>query len=164
MLLSIPASIVPTPVQIKDKNLLFFDSLKLKASRNHLTKKLYSIVIINTDTTFKKHFNGPSDAGFSSFSGKRIRKIVIQRLNVFGGNINNPSLNDSKKIEDLLNKTHINTNENIIRKNLSFSEGDKISPLLTSDNERILRQLPYIEDARIVLLPVSDEEADVVSP
>ena len=83
MLLSIPASIVPTPVEIKDKNLLFFDSLKLKASRNHLTKRLYSFVVINTDTTFKKHFNGPSDAGYSSFSGKRIRKISIQRLNVF---------------------------------------------------------------------------------
>lgn len=162
MLLSIPASIVPTPVEIKDKNLLFFDSLKLKASRNHLTKRLYSFVVINTDTTFKKHFNGPSDAGYSSFSGKRIRKISIQRLNVFGGNINNPSLNDTKKIEDLLNKTHINTNESIIRKNLLFSEGDKISPLLLSDNERILRQLPYIEDARIILLPVSDEEVDVV--
>lgn len=162
MLLSIPPSIVPTPVQIKDKNLLFFDSLKVKASRNQLTKRLYSFVVINTDTTIKKHFNGPSDAGYTSYSGKIIRKIIIQRLNVFGVNINNPSLNDSKKIEDLLNKTHINTNENIIRKNLLFSEGEKVFPLLLSDNERILRQLPYIEDARIVLLPVSDDEVDVV--
>ena len=90
MLLSIPASIVPTPVQIRDKNLLFFDSLKVKASKNQLTKRLYSFVIVNPDTTFKKHFHGTSDASYISYSGKRIRKIVIQRLNVFGGNINNP--------------------------------------------------------------------------
>ena len=43
-----------------------------------------------------------------------------------------------------------------------FRKVRKLSPLSLSDNERILRQLPYIEDARIVLLPVSDEEADVV--
>ena len=70
--------------------------------------------------------------------------------------------NEPNKIENLLNKTHVNTNENIIRKNLLFSEGDKISPLTLSDNERILRQLPYIDDARIIVVPVSDEEADIV--
>ncbi len=61
-----------------------------------------------------------------------------------------------------MNKTHFNTNENIIRKNLLFSEGDTISPLILSDNERILRQLPYIDDARIIVVPVSDDEADIV--
>ena len=40
------------------------------------------------------------------------------------------------KLENLLNKTHVNTNEKIIRKNLLFSEGDTISPLTLSDNER----------------------------
>jgi outer membrane protein assembly factor BamA len=87
---------------------------------------------------------------------------VIQRLNVFGADINNPISNNTKKIENVLNKTHFNTNENIIRKNLLFSEGERISPLVLSDNERILRQLPFIDDARIVVVPVSDEEADII--
>jgi len=161
-LLSMPGSIIPTPVKIKDRNMVFFDSLKVRASKNQLTKKLYNFMVVRGDTTFKKQFTGRSEDGYRVYEGRKIRKIVIQRLNVFGADINNPTLAKPNKIENLLNKTHFNTNENIIRKNLLFSEGDKISPLTLSDNERILRQLPYIDDARIIVMPVSDEEADII--
>ena len=160
-LLSMPSSIVPASVPA-DKNILFFDSLKIKASRNQLTKRLYSFVIVRRDTIYKKQFTGTSDANYIQYSGKKIRKIVVQRLNVFGADINNPASADPNKIENILNKTHVSTNESIIRKNLLFSEGDMITPLTLSDNERILRQLPYIDDARIIVLPVSDDEADIV--
>ena len=136
--------------------------MKVRASKNMLTKKLYDFLIVSPVTIDKKRITGISDANYISYSGKKIRKINIQRLNVFGANINNPASNEPKKIENLLNKTHVNTNENIIRKNLLFSEGEIISPLLISDNERILRQLPYIDDAMIIVVPVSDEEADIV--
>ncbi len=59
-----------------------------------------------------------------------------------------PLLSVSNKTNNLLNKTHVNTNERIIRKNLLFSAGDTISPLTLSDNERILRDLPFINDAQ----------------
>ena len=160
-LLSMPSSIVPASVPA-DKNISFFDSLKIKASRNQLTKRLYSFVIVRRDTIYKKQFTGTSDANYIQYSGKKIRKIVIHRLNVFGADINNPASADPNKIENILNKTHVSTNESIIRKNLLFSEGDMITPLTLSDNERILRQLPYIDDARIIVLPVSDDEADIV--
>lgn len=162
VLLSMPGSIIPTPVKLKDRNIIFFDSLKVRASKNQLTKKLYNIMVVRGDTTIKKQFTGRSDEGYLAYEGKKIRKIVIQRLNVFGANINNPTSSNPTRIENLLNKTHFNTNEGIIRKNLLFSEGDKISPLTLSDNERILRQLPYIDDARIIVMPVSDDEADVI--
>ena len=161
-LLITPASIIPTQVPVKDKNHIFFDSLKVRASKNNLTRRLYGFVVTNKDTLYKKQFTATSDASYTRYSGKRIRKIVIQRLNVFGADINNPMSNNTKKIENVLNKTHFNTNENIIRKNLLFSEGERISPLALSDNERILRQLPFIDDARIVVIPVSDEEADII--
>lgn len=37
-----------------------------------------------------------------------------------------------------------------------------MSPLTISDNERILRQLPYIDDSRILVIPVSEEEVDIL--
>lgn len=161
-LILIPSTIVPPRVRIKDRDMVFFDSLKVRASKNQLTKKLYSFVIVRPDTTFKKQFTATSDLGYSDYSGRTIRKIIIQRLNVFGADINNPQTDKTNRIENLLNKTHVNTNENIIRKNLLFTEGEKITPLTLSDNERILRELPFIDDARIIVLPVSDEEADIV--
>jgi hypothetical protein len=161
VLLSISPAVVSTSVLDRNRNIMFFDSLKSRASKNPLTKKLYAFIIVNSDTLYKKRFTGTSDASYISYAGKKIRKITINRLNVFGADINNPLLNNAKKFENILNKTHVNTNENIIRKNLLFSEGDKISSLLLSDNERILRHLPYIDDARIIVVPVSDDEADI---
>jgi hypothetical protein len=161
-LIVVPSSTIPASNPITDKNNVFFDTLKARASKNNLTRRLYSFIIVRPDTIYKKQFTGTSDASYIEYSGKKIRKIIIHRLNVFGADINNPSSNNPNKIENILNKTHFNTNENIIRKNLLFSEGDKISPLTLSDNERILRQLPFIDDARIIVVPVSDEEADIV--
>lgn len=161
-LLVLPGSVQPATLSKRDKNLIFYDSLKAKASKSSLTRKLYDIVIVTPDTLDNKRITGASDANFIALSGKRIRKIDLQRLNVFGVNISNPASGESNKIDNLLNKTHFNTNEKIIRKNLLFSVGDTISPLTLSDNERILRQLPYIDDARIILVPVSDDEVDVV--
>jgi len=161
-LFRLPSTLIPATVSKRDRNLMFFDSLKVRASKNLLTKKLYDFVIVSPVATEKKRITGTSDANYISYSGKKIRKINIQRLNVFGANINNPASIEPKKIENLLNKTHVNTTESIIRKNLLFSEGDTISPLTLSDNERILRQLSYIDDARIIVVPVSDDEADIV--
>ncbi|HAX92663.1 MAG TPA: hypothetical protein DCY25_01735, partial [Bacteroidales bacterium] len=77
-------------------------------------------------------------------------------------NINTPDFFEPNRTERLLNKTHFNTNELIIKKNLLFRSGDTISPLTLSDNERYLRELPYIDDARILVVPVSDSLADVI--
>jgi hypothetical protein len=145
-----------------DKTLIFLDSLKSKASKTLITRKLYDFVIIPHQSSPGKTITGSSDVSFVDYSGMRIRKIEIKRLSVFGTNINSPDFYNPNKIEKLLNKTHLNTNENIIRKNLLFHEGDTISPLTLSDNERFIRQLPYIDDARILIVPVSDSEADVI--
>ena len=147
---------------MNSKNFIFYDSLKIKASKTLVTKKLFDFVIVRHDTTDKRQIKSTSEASYIGHSGKKIRHIEIQRLNVFGANINDPTASNPEKIENILNKTHLNTNENIIRKNLLMEEGDTISPLTLSDNERILRELPFIDDARIVVVPLSDEEADIV--
>ena len=141
-LLKLPSTLIPVNNQKIYKEMLFLDSLKMRASKYMLTKKLYDFVIVSPDTIDKKRIIGTSDAGYINHTGRKIRKIEIQRLNVFGVNISNPASANPNKIENILNKTHFNTNENIIRKNLLFSEGDIVSPLTLSDNERILRQLP----------------------
>jgi hypothetical protein len=153
---------IPPSGSDDEKTLSFLDSLKSRASKSLITRKLYDFVIIQSQSGSGKNITSSSDVSFMGYSGMKIRKIEIKRLNVFGSNINSPDFHEPNKIEKLLNKTHLNTNENIIKKNLLFSEGDTISPLTLSDNERLIRQLPYIDDARIVIVPVSDSEADVI--
>jgi hypothetical protein len=156
------STLIPPVDPENERTRNFLDSLKIRASKTLITRKLYEFVITPHATTSAKAITGPSDVHYMPYSGRRIRNIIIQRLNVFGSDIHNPDFSEPNKLENLLNKTHLNTNENIIRKNLLFNEGDTISPLTLSDNERLIRQLPYIDDARIILIPVSDEEADVL--
>jgi hypothetical protein len=144
------------------RTLIFLDSLKNRASKTLITKKLYDFIIISKEPESEKEIRASSDINFLDYSGFKIRKLEIKRLNVFGSNISTPDFYDPNEAETLLNKTHFNTNENIIRKNLLFNEGDTISPLTLSDNERLLRELPFIDDSRILVLPVSQNEADVI--
>lgn len=159
---SVSYSPLPSGISSFDQTPVFYDSLKARASRKLITRKLYDFLIVSREPAAKKEITGSSDAGYIKYTGLRIRNIDVRRLNVFGTKIAVPLTSDPSGLEKMLNATHINTNENIIRKNLLFSEGDTLSPLLLSDNERILRQLPYIDDSRIIAVPVSEEEVDIV--
>ena len=59
---------------------------------------------------------------------------------------------------------HRVTRNKIISNDLFFKEGEKVHPFLIADNERFLRDQPYLQDARIMIEPVPDriDEVDVV--
>ena len=145
-----------------DKFIVMMDSLRVKTSKNLVAQKIFNLLIVSREPVNKRQITGTSEFNFLMHSGKVIRKIEIIRLNVFGSNINAPLYYEPNKIQSLLNKTHINTSEAIIRRSLLFSEGDKISALTLSDNERLLRNLPFIDDARIIVMPYSNQDADIV--
>jgi len=150
-------------VTVNDRTSVFYDSLKSRASKTLVTKELADILITYHKPVAEKVIRGSSEAIFKGYSGKKIRNIKVSRLEVFGTSLQQPDDFNPNKLERILNKTHFNTNESIIRKNLLFSTGDSVSPLVLSDNERILRQLPFIDDARIVVeqVPDSDNEVDI---
>ncbi|HPF02875.1 MAG TPA: hypothetical protein PLV06_01300 [Bacteroidales bacterium] len=160
--LKLQESLIPLAILPERRNYVFYDSLASRASRFILTKKLYDLVVIREKTVAQTNAANPSLSDFSPYSGMIIREITVKRLDVFGTSITNPLLYNPTKAESLLNKTHLNTNEFIIRNNLLFSVGDTLSPLLISDNERHLRDLPFIDDSRIIVLPAGDNKADVL--
>ena len=160
--LIIPASLTLGTSSSSTRTKTFYDSLKIRASKSKLGKAIYDLVIVAPKTSKPNAFVEKSEEPFTEYSGFRIRKVNITRLNVFGTSIDNPGSYEPKKGERLLNGTHVNSNEKIIRNYLLFREGDTLSPLKLTDNERILRQLPYIDDARILVVPVSDDEADII--
>jgi len=159
---SYPSGLIPPSGNDSQRTMIFLDSLKNRASRTLITKKLYDFIIIDRDPQTAKEMNASGEERYMGSEGLKIRNIEIKRLNVFGTNINTPDLFDPNRLETLLNKTRFNTNEIIIRKNLLFRSGDTISSLTLSDNERYLRELNFIDDARILVLPVSDSLADVI--
>jgi hypothetical protein len=161
-LINVSRAMVPSVQLGGDRTIAFYDSLKSIASKTILTQALYDLVIVSPDSAGKQKAVRNSQNSFNEFSGKKIRKISIHRINVFGTDINNPGYYNPDRTKRFLNDTHVNTNESVIEKFLLFSEGDTLSPLKLSDNERIIRQLSFIDDARIIVVPVSGGEADIV--
>ena len=147
----------------EDRARNFLDSLRAKALRRSFTRRLYDIVIIAPENqNYTEIDNNVSDENYLPYSGMKIRRIEVQRLNVFGSDINDPTVSSSNRYTNILNSTHFNTTEKIIRNSLLFKTNDTISPFILSDNERILRELPFIDDARIFVVPISDDDADIV--
>jgi hypothetical protein len=160
--ITVSRALLPVLRLQEDKTAAFYDSLKIKVSGSLLTRALFDLVVVMPDSVNRKKSERNSQENYREYSGKIIRNIHIQTVNVFGSDIYNPVYNNPTGPEKFMNKTHFNTKEKIIKKYLLFMEGDTLSPLKLSDNERIIRQLPFIEDARIIVVPVSEKEADIV--
>ncbi len=99
-----------------------------------------------TDSTRIYLFNNIET--LKTYTGKRINSITFEQHN-FSTSI------DSKEhtIKDIFsrigNKLHYNSNARAIRENLFFSEWDIFDPSIIAYNEKWLRDLSYIQDAKI---------------
>ncbi len=87
---------------------------------------------------------------FLQFKSKIIRSIDVVRLG-FQRNFYDTNLIKYNLGIRLANLLHKSSTEKVIRKNLFFKEGYRLYPYLLADNERYLRGLSFIQDARIIV-------------
>ncbi len=103
-----------------------------------------------------------SEDAFLPYDGKIIRNIFINRYG-----FEKTFTDTAQKINyfgtRLLNKLHKNTREWALRDALFIRENSRLIPYQLADNERYLRSLDYIQDARILVKPVekSTDSVDV---
>jgi hypothetical protein len=101
-----------------------------------------------------------SENDYQHFEGRVIRDIHIRQLGF------------EKKLADtahtlitlgtkIYNRLHVNTRESIIRNFLFIRKGQKVNAYDVADNERLLRTLNFIQDARMVLAPAGNDSVDV---
>ncbi len=104
-----------------------------------------------------------NDIPFQPYKDRVIRHIKVQSLE-FGVSIADTSKRASDKLKRLADKLHSDTREFVIRNNLFFAEGEKLSPYLLGDNEKHLRDLSFLQDARIKVIPVrgSRDSVDIL--
>ncbi len=92
------------------------------------------------------------DEPFIQYNKKIIRYIFVTRLGFERNFYDTNRIRQSIGIV-IANALHRNTKEPVIHKNLFFKEGDPLIPYLLADNERHLRELPFIQDARFQVVP-----------
>ena len=107
-----------------------------------------------------KDFN-PSDQYFTFYQERIIKNITIEGVPILDGNLFDTANVDFSGFGRFLNKTYSPTRERVIRKNLHFKENDQVSARIFSDNERLLRDLLYIEDAYIKITPAGHSKDSV---
>jgi hypothetical protein len=116
---------------------------------------------LRADTTGEsKEGMQKGDEAFQKFNNRIIRMITVQVLD-FGISLGDTSKRINNRLTNLSNWLHNNTRERVIRNNLFFRPFDKISPYVLANNERYLRNLPYIQDAKIVIRPVRNHPDSV---
>ncbi len=131
----------------------FYDSLKIKADQKKVTRLLYDALFRSSQPEPQRL---PEIAGYRpDLEGKTIARIEFIRLPVFG-----PTIRDTTKIatswlEKTGNLLHTRSDINNLRKNLVLHEGDQLSLEQLLENERLLRTMARIRDARFVVLPDS---------
>jgi hypothetical protein len=94
------------------------------------------------------------------YEGKIIRHITLQRLG-FEKIVIDTTRNFESFISNAANKFHSNTRESVVRNNLFVRVGEPLNPYRVADNERTLRNLDFILDARIYAKPVLESPDSV---
>ncbi len=151
-----------TTMVFTSKDSRFYSKLQQFAYKNKITKKLYNAAFVSYDNTvIKEKQEFKSTDKYLASSGKIIRKIEIKNLRIFG-----PPLIESVNYDSCLTKDekkfHINTSDKVIYKNLLFSEGDTVNPSILAENGKLLRDLPYIQNATIQVYDASKDSVDIL--
>jgi len=104
--------------------------------------------------------NTKSEAAFLPFEGKYIRQILINHVG-FERSLTDSTKNVKNTLVRIGNALHSNSKEWMIRDHVFFREKKPLNPYLLADNERYLRDLNFIVDARIYVVPLSSTQDSV---
>lgn len=122
--------------------------------RNAITKGRPDSVV-NTNINTLAPLNTKSESPFKPYEGKIIRNIYIR-----GYGFEQTFTDTSKRLQyfgtNLLNHLHRKTRDWVIRDALFIKENTPVNAYKLADNERLIRSLNYIQDARILVTPQPD--------
>ncbi len=127
----------------------FYNSLEHKANQKKFTEWIYNRLISPPRPYVDK--KALALDYFSPYEGKVIASIKIKSLDVFGPSLVDTTQQAQKWIERSANTIHTKSNLKTIEKQLLFQIGDLLNPELMYENERLIRNLSYIKDTRILI-------------
>jgi hypothetical protein len=154
-------------VQAQTDSTSIYKKIQTKAQKHKLTKIIYDAIFVDPDNVSLSDDDSDSiiveqdnrkrkiSNVFLPYANKPIRRVTIQVLDPFGFSVNDTNKVPEKRIQKLGNGAHITTRKIVIKNLLMFKEGDLLDPIALSESERILRNAPYVNDARIYVYTTS---------
>jgi hypothetical protein len=107
--------------------------------------------------------NAKSEEVFLPYDGKIVRNIIINHIG-FERSITDSATDIKSRVAKIANAIHVNSKDWVIREHVFFQEKKPLNPYKLADNERFLRDLDFILDARIFVVPLlsTDDSVDVL--
>lgn len=138
-----------------------FDPGKLDSIRvsnhqfiNSIFSKAVKSIQRRSDTAEDLILNGKSEAPYIPYEGRIIRKIKVEALD-FERNFADTGKRKRSLATRVADAAHTNTRAYVVRNSLFIKENTPLDAYKVADNERYLRTLNYISDARIVVKPIN---------
>lgn len=128
--------------------------IKQIASKTKLTKELYKMIFVDPKPRRLNVMRTQnSEARFRPYAGKTIKNIYIKVLPPYGTSVYDTTYNedDMQRLKVLANKIHLKTAERVVRKQLTVKPGMDVEPFELVQNEVLLRELSYVDDASIFI-------------
>ncbi len=140
------------------------DSILFRRQNTKFSKELYNLLIRENAGKPANHKVSSSHTELASKDGKIIRLIEFGNKENSSQSISDSSHVQSSFIEKALNTMQDDTRHNMLKKHLLFNPGDPLDVFLVAENERILRSLPFINDAQFQVrsVPGSPDSVDLV--
>ena len=127
------------------------DSTKIEARKSHnIIQLAINAITKKTPAAEEALLNVGSEVYFFPYQGK-----VIRRIEIIGYGFDKMTSDTLTRFSywgtQILNSLHVNTREKVMRNNLFIKEKTSVNAYKLADNERYLRSLEFIQDARIMV-------------
>lgn len=99
---------------------------------------------------------------FAAVAGSYVEVVLIHPVQRFEQGWDEDKIVTRRLVNNLTRSLQSYTDDWVIRDFLLFRRGDTLDPYLVADSERLLRDLPFISDVRIDVVPLNDR-ADTVA-
>ena len=137
------------------------DTVLTPKKNNIFHYAMHSIKKTSSDTTDEAGLLAmKSEEAFLPYEGKGIRYIIVNQYR-FEKTFTDTAKSINYFGTKILNKLHRDTRQWAIRDNLFIHEKTPLFSYLLADNERYLRSLDYIQDARIIVKPIAGSQDSV---
>jgi hypothetical protein len=104
-----------------------------------------------------------SEDFFMPYEGKIIRQIIIKQIG-FDKTVTDTTRRIKNTLTKIGNSLHSDSKSWLIRDHLFIHENRQVNPFKMADNERYLRDLDFILDAKLFIVPLkhSEDSVDVI--
>ncbi len=99
---------------------------------------------------------------YAAYIGKPIEVVIVHQVARFDSSWDEDQGTGQNFFNSVTKPIHSYTKDRLIRDYLLFEQGQLLDPFLLADTERMLRELDFINDVRIRVLPLMGESGSVV--